>query len=75
MMVCSQIKWKSMVNLSDKLTETRNQMNIDTLLLKISFYERALQCLFTEEQIVLLCLQEKISIEELKEQRLLFNIN
>ena len=50
-------------------------MNIDILLQKISFYERALQCLFTEEQIVLLCCQQKLSIKELREQRILFNMD
>ena len=64
-----------MTSLSDKLEETRNQMNIDILLQKISFYERALQCLFTDEQIILLYCQEKLTIKELKEQRLIFNID
>lgn len=38
-------------------------MNVDVLLQKISFYERAFQCIFNSNQITLLMLQQKISIE------------
>lgn len=58
----------------DKIEETRNQMNIDLLLQKITYYERSFQCLFDEDQLLLLYLQEKISINELKKQRNLINM-
>lgn len=44
-------------------------MNVDVILQKIAFYERAFQCLFEPNQITLLLLQQKISIDELKLQR------
>ena len=61
--ICPNFKWKSMQNLNDKLEETRNQMNIDILLSKIFLYEKSFQCLFDDDQVVLLYLQEKMSIK------------
>lgn len=46
-----------MKNIEDKLTETRHQLNIDQLLQKISFFEKANECILEEDQIKLLYLQ------------------
>ena len=73
--LCPKFKWKSMRDLNDKLEETRIQLNIDTLLQKITFYEKSFHCIFDEDQIMLLYLQEKLSIEELKEQRMIMNLD
>lgn len=51
-----------MKNIQDRMEETENQMNVDIILQKISYYERAFQCLFDSNQITLLMLQEKVSI-------------
>ena len=48
-------------------------MNVDILLQKLSFYDQAFQCLFDGDQIVLLYLQEKLSLKELKRQRKLMS--
>ena len=72
--ICPKFKWKSMEKLTEKLEETRNQMNIDTLLQKISLYEKSFQCLFDDDQIILLYLQEKLSISEVREQRMIMNL-
>lgn len=74
-MMCSSFEWKNIEKVSDKLEESRNQLNIDILLQKISFFERGFQCLFDDDQIMLLYLQEKISLAELKKQRNLMEIN
>jgi hypothetical protein len=63
-----------MKNIEDKLTETRHQLNIDQLLQKISFFEKANECILEEDQIKLLYLQEKFSIKELQNQRINMNI-
>jgi len=60
--------------INEKIEETQNQMNVDIILQKIAYYERAFQCLFDSNEITLLMLQEKLSISELKEQRAIMNI-
>lgn len=72
--ICPNIKWKRMENLQEKLEETRNQMNIDTLLQKISLHQKSFECVFNDDQILLLFLQEKISIKQLKDQRVIMNL-
>lgn len=58
-----------MRKVKETINETQNQMNIDVILQRITFYERAFQCIFDPNQLTLLMLQQKVSIEELKAQR------
>ena len=58
-----------MNRIEDRLVETRNRMNIDELLQKITFFEKSHECLFDNEQIKLLYLHERLSVRESKEQR------
>ena len=63
-----------MQKLGQKLEEMRNQMNIDTLLSKISLYEKLFKCIFDNDQIMLLYLQEKLSIKQVRNQRMIMNM-
>lgn len=58
----------------DTLSEMRNQMNINTLFQKVSFFDKAIHTLFDEEQLKLLYLQEKYNILDIKKDREMMNM-